>query len=149
MLHDRLVMSWERSARKQRAWSIIHLILLQSITLHLLYIIWAATCHARPSSHSPMLESDCKTSHVGTDTSEMAITEAGRSRARRTRMLRQTQIQNYLIVLCLSDASERDKCDECLPPVLSHQSHRWECFKCVECEEGAHIADSPTELLSQ
>lgn len=58
MLHDRLVMSWERSARKQRAWSIIHLILLQSITLHLLYIIWAATCHARPSSHSPMLESD-------------------------------------------------------------------------------------------
>lgn len=127
MLHDRLVMSWGRSARKQRAWSIIHLILLQSITLHLLYIIWSATCHARPSSHSPMLESDkLREKHHGLAPTQARwqLQRRARSCSRRTRTLRQTQIQNYLIVLCLSDALKRDKCDEWLPPVPSHRSCR-------------------------
>lgn len=49
---------WERGvAHRQRAWSIIHPVLLQSITLHVLYIIWPATCHASLSSYSDLLES--------------------------------------------------------------------------------------------
>lgn len=44
-------------ARRQRAWSIIHLISLQSITLHVLYITWPATGHASLSSYSALLES--------------------------------------------------------------------------------------------
>lgn len=130
MLHDRLVMSWERSARKQRAWSIIHLILLQSITLHLLYIIWAATCHARPSSHSPMLESDRLPAKHHTLALTQARWQLQRQAAHAHAAPGCSDRHKYRTTssFCLSDASERDKCDECLPPVLSHRSHRWECF---------------------
>lgn len=123
-------------AHKQRAWSIIHLILLHFITQHLLYIIWPATCHARPSSYSPMLESD------RLSTKHHALAPRHRRGGERRGGPAHTQTHTDTRLSHCSRAFWRlRKRDECLLPVPSQRSRTHARTLCRQ--EDARVTDVP------